>query len=137
MMFSERFLVQTGGLKVIESVHAYKTVIRVRGIPDVRKPNTRRPYFRKVAVRILLAYRVGDNLIIHPELWKKWQKEIAERVTKSVDEMARSAFGLGQTTGTPPPALTMNTFREMVEKLGPLPSSEKTYPSWPGIYERI
>jgi len=57
-------------MKIISDINAYKTIVRVRGIADVRKPNTRRPIFRRVKVHIPLAYlvKLTNTIIAHPSI---------------------------------------------------------------------
>jgi hypothetical protein len=90
------------GCKVIVSQYAYKTVIRVRCVPDAHKPNARRRYFHKVAVRVPQCFTIGsDVLVAAPEIAAKIKQE-AERVENAMiesmgrrieQEIARS-FGL-------------------------------------------
>ena len=57
---------QLTGLRIIESASCYETKIVVRGIADKRRPNSKKPLYRRVAVRIPRMYRVGNDIICHP-----------------------------------------------------------------------
>ena len=56
------------GFEIIESAYCYTTKVVVRGILDKRRPNGKKPLYRRVVVHIPRIYRMGNNLICHPSL---------------------------------------------------------------------
>lgn len=63
-----RFIHRVAGIPVYTSPHAYKTVTKVRGIASKRKPNTRRPLYRKVTTKESVAYMIqgGAGVVTSP-----------------------------------------------------------------------
>ena len=59
-------------LDVITSDSAADVKVRFkwRGVADVRKPNTKRPYWRRVRIVTVkpLIYRIGNQIVCHPSL---------------------------------------------------------------------
>lgn len=60
-------------MRIFTDHNAYRTVQRVRGVPDKNKPNSRRPWFYKVKVRIPLAYllKAQNAIFAAPEIVAK------------------------------------------------------------------
>lgn len=54
------------GMKVITSEYFYNVKIVVKGTADSRRPNTRRPWFRKVVIRLPYAIMIGGTIYCHP-----------------------------------------------------------------------
>lgn len=59
------------GMRLIVSRHAYKTKTVVRGIADKRRPNNKKPFYRRVVIHIPIMYKMGDVIICAPELLAK------------------------------------------------------------------
>ena len=59
---------QISGFKLIFSNHCYKTKTVVRGIADKRRPNSKKPLYKRVVIHIPLIYRMGDSIVCAPEL---------------------------------------------------------------------
>lgn len=58
---------QISGMKLIVSNQCYKTKTVVRGIVDKRRPNGKKPLYRRVVIRIPLIYRMGNSIVCAPE----------------------------------------------------------------------
>lgn len=56
------------GLRIIESDKCYTTRIVVRGIADKRRPNGKKPLYRRVVIHTPKMYRTGNDIICHPSL---------------------------------------------------------------------
>lgn len=52
---------------MIVSKHCYKTKTVVRGICDSRRPNGKKPLYRRVTIHIPLMYKVGNDIVCAPE----------------------------------------------------------------------
>lgn len=52
--------------QIIESAYCYTTKVVVRGIFDKRRPNGKKPLYRRVVVHIPRMYRMGNKIICHP-----------------------------------------------------------------------
>ena len=55
------------GMRIIVSKFAYKTKTVVRGICDSRRPNGKKPLYRRVTIHIPLMYKVGNDIVCAPE----------------------------------------------------------------------
>jgi hypothetical protein len=107
------------GTPVIVDKFAYteKRVWRaVAVVVDQRRPNKTKPiYKRKLFVtRIPRAYLVkGMGYVMHPDIYNRLQEKIREQATKSVNDMTRSVFGLGEATKQT--TLSMQDFAEALK----------------------
>jgi len=56
-------------MRVIQSPYACKVETKTRGIPAKNKPNSHRPYYRRITVNTPMAYMIrGGDAVIHPAL---------------------------------------------------------------------
>ncbi len=64
-------------MTIIESPFAFKITTLARGIPDSRKPNTRRPLYRKVRRSKPMAYimKTKNTLVCHPSIAARIRKQ--------------------------------------------------------------
>jgi hypothetical protein len=69
-------------MKIITSEFCYKTKIEVRGIADKRRPNNKKPLYRKVKVFYPLAYRTPFGIVCHPSLVEKFRRAIEKENKK-------------------------------------------------------
>lgn len=81
---------QITGMKIIVSKFAYKTKIVVRGIADSRKPNNKKPLYRRITIHIPLMYKVGNDIVCAPE----WEARIRQAMQQSRVEEKRLPGGL-------------------------------------------
>jgi hypothetical protein len=59
---------QIFGMKVIVSNHCYKTKTVVRGLADKRRPNGKKPLYKRVVIRVPLIYLIAkDSIVCAPE----------------------------------------------------------------------
>jgi len=62
-----RFMSRMWGIPIYTSNHMpTEEVVKVRGIPSSRKPNSRRPYYRKVTIKNHVIYAVKGMGIVGP-----------------------------------------------------------------------
>ncbi len=86
---------QITGLRIIESAHCYTTKVVVRGIADSRRPNGKKPLYRRVVVQVPKMYRVGNDVICHPSLIPRIKQAFQQSVHPtafSVPSFARFAL---------------------------------------------
>lgn len=83
------------GLPVFLDENAKHYVVRVKGVADARRPNTRRPYFHKVLTVVYDFYLIrGRGYIMHPQI-KRGITENIEKSTASIQNLA-SSLGLAK-----------------------------------------
>lgn len=64
-----RYMGDVFGMRTYQTPHAYKTEIKTRGIAAKNKPNSHKPYYRRIVVNTPMAYIInGKETIIHPAL---------------------------------------------------------------------
>jgi len=66
-----------GGIKIIESKYLYKVYHKVRGLPASHKPNSNRPYYRKVKIvePQMFFMRNENTIVAAPELMNKLKQQ--------------------------------------------------------------
>lgn len=102
-------------MKVFTDPNCYITKRIVYGIADKRRPNSKKPLYVKKTIRIPTAYIVNGLLICHPDYLAAVQRKMANIMTKQLDKMAVSLFGLSQETNKA--SLTMNDLAEAWNKV--------------------
>ena len=125
------------GCKVIVSQYCYKTVAKVKGFADVRKPSSKRPYYYKTVEHVPMCYMAGGNVICAPEiaeqikqLERKAEHDIFASMDRAIREETAKAFGLPPALLVPDPAAQTLTLAKMQQAemrarlLGPSPVEE-------------
>ena len=80
------------GLQVVVSDYCYRQKTVVRGIADARRPNGKKPFYRKVVIRTPVAYRIGNTLVCAPEIVEQIKKHNQQSAAPSEFHLAPWAF---------------------------------------------
>jgi len=73
------------GMKVIQSPYAYETIVKVKGIPAKNKPNSHKPYYRKVSIKKPVIYMInGDTVVTTASMIRNIQMQASSPFTPDV-----------------------------------------------------
>lgn len=66
------------GIPVIVSPHCYTTKVVVRGIADSRRPNNKKPFYRKVVIQVPHIIMTSGMIVVHPSTMAKLEAAVKE-----------------------------------------------------------
>jgi len=78
-----------GGMKIIVDKNCYKEKTVVRGLADKRRPNNKKMLYRKVRIKIPIAFLIKstNTLVCAPEYYEKMKQEIKKQEQEMRDEV--------------------------------------------------
>jgi len=66
-------------MKIISDINCVSVTYKIRGIPAAHKPNSNRPYYRRVRIiKPLIYYVQGKGFICHPSLVREVEAKLRE-----------------------------------------------------------
>jgi hypothetical protein len=92
------------GQTFIVDANCYTEKVVWKGRADVRRPNTRRPFYYKTIVRVPTMYRLGGMIICHPVIAEQIRRGIANMQQRMADQVDAMAYGFGFALEKPAPS---------------------------------
>lgn len=95
-MFVQKVLMPQYKIVVSKFAYEEKTKVVTYGIADSRRPNNKKPLYRRKVVRTRkpLIMRMGDTIVCAPEIEEMIRKQIGLAVEEEHKKMMREYFGL-------------------------------------------
>jgi hypothetical protein len=129
------------GYTIQTDVNAVQKIVKYRwiGIPDLRKPNTKRPtYIKRKFVTYkypIYVFEPDRTIIMHPSILAEIEKRMQSSMQRRMEEQITSVFGVKPATFSQKPAIfDQEAYKKMLSliPLGPDPYGMLTR----GFFER-